>query len=260
LSPPDGTAARCQRRCMAAPCHSGMHARIVRSSDETDQLCTQCHPRGRHDLPRACAVLCCAAFKISGTNSNDCLPVAGSLPPYSRLMTEAACRSLAAIAAIADEDVYAGSENYSYYPAGCFRHTVSGKFYWNTHESGANNSFAQPLCAGAPHARTDAKLDSGLRREQVVVRACLVIWYSGTQGSFTTRVFRHQAVLGYSVIWAVLSYLVVLGYSVLRKTSSTQAIRRYSQVLRYSEIRQYSGAQGSGGAGYSVLRCYSGTQ
>jgi hypothetical protein len=72
-----------------------------------------------------------------------------------RLKTEAACESLAAIAGAslgsnAGADMYAGSDEYSYYPAGCFRHTVSGKFYWNTHGSGANNSFAQPLCAGPP--------------------------------------------------------------------------------------------------------------
>ncbi len=55
---------------------------------------------------------------------------------------------------IVSTDMYSGSDEYSYeyYPIGCFRHTVSGKFYWNTHGSGASNLFAQPLCAGAPHA------------------------------------------------------------------------------------------------------------
>ena len=85
----------------------------------------------------------CAAFTNSGTNSNDC-PLR-----YSRLKTEEACKSLAFFAGAS---MYGGSEEYIYYPAGCFWHTVSGKFYWNTHTVGASNSFAQPLCAGAPHA------------------------------------------------------------------------------------------------------------
>jgi hypothetical protein len=85
-------------------------------------------------------VECRAAFEIGGANSNGC-PA-----NYSRLETEAACKSLAAIAGA----TYDRSDNYEYYPAGCFWHTVSRKFYWNTHESGASNSFAQPLCAGAP--------------------------------------------------------------------------------------------------------------
>jgi hypothetical protein len=82
-----------------------------------------------------------AAFAIGGTNSNGC-PA-----NYSRLKTEAACESLAAIAGA---NMYDRSEEYLYYPAGCFRHTITGKFYWNTHGSGASSSFAQPLCAGAP--------------------------------------------------------------------------------------------------------------
>ena len=84
-----------------------------------------------------------AAFAIGGTNSDNCPQ------NYSRLETEEACASLAAISGA---NMYAGSEEYTYYPAGCFRHTVSGNFYWNTHTVGKNNSFAQPLCAGAPHA------------------------------------------------------------------------------------------------------------
>ena len=83
-----------------------------------------------------------AAFAIGGTNSNNCPQ------SYSRLETEAACKSLAAIAGAK----YENRGDYKYYPAGCFWHTVSRKFYWNTHGSGANNSFGQPLCAGAPHA------------------------------------------------------------------------------------------------------------
>ena len=82
----------------------------------------------------------CAAFEIGSTNTNDCAPI------YSRLTTEEACKSLAAIAGAA---MYDRSDKYSYYPTGCFWHTITGKFYWNTHTVGKNNSFAQPLCAGA---------------------------------------------------------------------------------------------------------------
>jgi hypothetical protein len=98
-----------------------------------------------------------AAFAIGGTNSDSCPQ------NYSRLKTEAVCVSLAAIAGAS---MYAGSEDYSYYPAGCFRHTISGKFYWNTHDRGANSSFAQPLCAGAPHAphRIPPMRSAGMRR------------------------------------------------------------------------------------------------
>jgi hypothetical protein len=85
-----------------------------------------------------------AAFEIGSTNSNDCAPI------YSRLTTEEACKSLAAIVGTKMD---ANSDSYTYYPAGCFWHTVIGKVYWNAHKSGASNSFAQPLCAGAQHAR-----------------------------------------------------------------------------------------------------------
>jgi hypothetical protein len=102
-----------------------------------------------------------AAFTIGGTNSDSCPQ------NYSRLKTEAACESLAAIAgaslgAIAGADMYAGRDEYSYYPAGCFRQTVTGKFYWNTHGNGTNNSFAQPLCAGAlaSHSHHDCRCEA----------------------------------------------------------------------------------------------------
>jgi hypothetical protein len=88
----------------------------------------------------------CAAFQLGSTNSNGC-----ASPRYVRLETEDTCKSLAAIAGQEYDVVHDVMEECSYYPAGCFRHTVTGKFYWNPHGSGANNSFAQPLCAGAPH-------------------------------------------------------------------------------------------------------------
>jgi hypothetical protein len=93
----------------------------------------------------------CAAFQIGGTNSNGCSA------DYSRLETEEACESLAAIGSAK----YETSSDYTYYPAGCFWHTVTRKFYWNRNMDGKNNSFAQPLCAGAlhrpaPHCRRNA--------------------------------------------------------------------------------------------------------
>ncbi len=114
-----------------------------------------------------------AAFAIGGKNGDGCPQ------SYSRLKTEAACHNLAAIAGA---NLYAGSEEYSYYPAGCFRHTVNGNFYWNTHADGANNSFAQPLCAGAPPARTARH--ARCRNAKVSGCACMP----------------HHMVLGYSAI------------------------------------------------------------
>ena len=116
------------------------------------------HRTAPHDLPHARAPLCrrqpcrarcgfdsCAAFQLGSTNSNGC-----ASPRYVSLETEDACKSLAAIAGQEYDVVHDVMEACSYYPAGCFRHTVTGKFYWNPHGVGANNSFAQPLCAGAP--------------------------------------------------------------------------------------------------------------
>jgi hypothetical protein len=37
---------------------------------------------------------------------------------------------------------------YSYYPNGCYWHTVTGSVYYNTNAAGAANFYAQPLCAG----------------------------------------------------------------------------------------------------------------
>ncbi len=131
---------------------------------------------------------CLAAFQIGGTNTNSC-PA-----NYSRLETEAACKSLAAIAGA----TYERSDNYSYYPAGCFWHTVSRKLYWNTHGSGASSSFAQPLCAGAPAT------------PPCTPRECVGAWLH-VHASFGTRV-----------------------YSVPRRYSRTQAVQEFSPLRRYS--------------------------
>ncbi len=152
---------------------------------------------------------------IGGTNSDGCPST------FFRIETEAACETLAAIAGA---NMYAGSEEYSYYPIGCFWHTVSGKVYWNTHVSGASNSFAKPLCAGPPHAHTAALRAAGMRTS-VAVPTRLIISYSGTQGSGETR---------------VLSNRVVLGFSVLRRYSGGTPVISTQAVLRYSVLRQYS--------------------
>jgi hypothetical protein len=93
-----------------------------------------------------------AAFTIGGTSSTGCPP------QYDGLQDEVACESLAAIAGAVNDDgtLTPKREEYPFYPAGCFRHTITSRFYWNTHSVGRNNAFAQPLCAGAPHARTAA--------------------------------------------------------------------------------------------------------
>jgi hypothetical protein len=132
-----------ERGCDCRVQRDGAHA-------EPSRRYGRCMAHNPHGLPHAHRLShaqgsgaweLCAAFAIGGTNGDSCPQ------NYSRLKTEEACASLGAIAGVS---TYAGSDEYSYYPIGCFRHTVSGNFYWNTHGSGANNSFAQPLCAGAP--------------------------------------------------------------------------------------------------------------
>ncbi len=65
-----------------------------------------------------------------------------------RLATADACTSAAAVAGTA----YSEAGAYSYYPAGCFWHTITDSVYFNTHPTGAGNYYAQPLCAGAPRS------------------------------------------------------------------------------------------------------------
>ncbi len=96
---------------------------------------------------KAAALFIFAAFASSSASRNVC--PAGFL----RLGTADACASAAAVAGEAYYEAYSGT--YSYYPAGCFWHTASGGFYYNTHPTGAANFYAQPLCAGAaPPLRT----------------------------------------------------------------------------------------------------------
>jgi hypothetical protein len=167
------------------------------------RICATCH------TARCCAE-CLAAFEIGGTNSNDCPQ------NYSPLETEAACKSLAAIAGVSMD---VNSQEYSFYPARCFRHTVSGKFHWNTHESGASNSFAQPLCAGAP-ARPAPPPE------------CVGDWYRVHASLCGSRVLTTQLAIGYSVLaqylalcdQAVLAYLVLRMYSGTRYPGGTRVL------------------------------------
>jgi hypothetical protein len=175
-----------------------------------------------------CCAKCLAAFKNSSTNSNDCPQ------NYFRLETEKACQTLAAMAGA---NMYGGSEEYIYYPARCFWHTVSRKFYWNPHGSGASNSFAQPLCAGAParparpapppecvgewyrvHA---SSYGSRVLTTQFAIGYSVLAQYLGTLRSGGTRVLGTQDVLGYSGCTRVLGTQEVLGYSVLRQLPGT---------------------------------------
>jgi hypothetical protein len=154
------------------------------------RICTTCHAAWWR-------VECRAAFEIGGPSS-DC-PA-----NYSRLETEAACKSLAAIAG---SSMYGGSDEYLYYPAGCFWHTVSRKLYWNKHGSGASNSFAQALCAGAPQRRHARQMNASLNccsymphhhHHTVVSSTRYLGGYSGTRQSGSTRVLTIQFVKGYS--------------------------------------------------------------
>jgi hypothetical protein len=105
----------------------------------------------------------CAAFALAATSGTAC-PAS-----YARLDTADACKSAAAAASQA----FGGSAIYSYYPYGCYWHTITGSVYYNSNNaSGAANFYAQPLCAGAAlQARTPrrtlrsrlARCDTGRR-------------------------------------------------------------------------------------------------
>jgi hypothetical protein len=89
---------------------------------------------------------CCAAFLLGGTEvTTDACPASYSL----LLKTADACKGAAGAAS----REYAGSGTYAYYPYGCFWHSVTGSVYYNKNATGAANSYAKPLCAGAAHAR-----------------------------------------------------------------------------------------------------------
>ncbi len=96
----------------------------------------------------------CAAFTL-GDASKVALVLSASCPKsYSYVSTAGACVSAAAVA----NRTYVGSVAFSYFPQGCFWHTVTGGVYYNTYIAGTANTFAQPLCAGAAPPRA-ASLD-----------------------------------------------------------------------------------------------------
>ncbi len=78
-------------------------------------------------------------FVLGGANSSVC--PAGYLP----LNTAEACTSAAAVAGKA----YGGSGMYSFNPAGCFWHMITGSVYYNANTTGVASSSARSLCAGA---------------------------------------------------------------------------------------------------------------
>jgi hypothetical protein len=76
---------------------------------------------------------------------------------FGKLVTAGACKS----AADAASKAFGGSVAYSYYPYGCYWHTVTGSVYYNTNASGAANFYAQPLCAGEPTHAWAKRCDRG---------------------------------------------------------------------------------------------------
>ncbi len=97
------------------------------------------------------AVVLCAAFALGNASSSTC-PAS-----YVPLTNEDACASAAAIA----NSKYGDPGAYSYYPAGCYWHRVTGTVYYNTDATGAANYYAQPLCAGAAPVPQDARVHVG---------------------------------------------------------------------------------------------------
>jgi hypothetical protein len=89
----------------------------------------------------------CAAFALGNASSNIC--------PASnyRLDTAVLCKSAAGIGGM----MYGETGAYSYYPAGCFWHTITGSVYFNTNADGAANYYAKPLCAGVLCGRMPAR-------------------------------------------------------------------------------------------------------
>jgi hypothetical protein len=104
------------------------------------------------------AFLVCAAFMLARTNA--C--AAG----FFSLELEGLCKIMANLA----NKTYGGSVSHSFYPARCYWHAVTDTVYFNTHEFGADNVFAQSICAGAADfcgacsARGCTLLATGLRR------------------------------------------------------------------------------------------------
>ena len=82
---------------------------------------------------------CCAAFALGANGGKRCPAT------YGLLITADACKS----AADAASKTYGGTLAYSFYPSGCYWHTINGSVYYNSNASGAANFYAQPLCAGA---------------------------------------------------------------------------------------------------------------
>ena len=80
-----------------------------------------------------------AAF-VGTTNSKTCQV------SYLQVITEAACKSLAAIG----HKLYGGSVSLASFPAGCFWFTVGDGVYLNRNADGRAHPNTQLLCAGAP--------------------------------------------------------------------------------------------------------------
>ncbi len=105
-----------------------------------------------------------------------------------------ACKS----ASDAASKTYGGNVAYSFYPYGCYWHTITGSVYFNSNPAGAANFYAQPLCAGAAlHAHAPrrtlrsrlARLDASQVRRQRRQRSALqtVSLTAGRAGSLRSR-------------------------------------------------------------------------
>ncbi len=143
---------------MIPPCtqsaHAALQAHPGRSALRTVRAARPARPRRGAALARvragAGAALSarkvravCAAFALGVAGSNACPP------SYSRLGTEDMCKSAAAVVG----KRFGGSAASSYYPSGCYWHTILYGVYFNPAAGGADNYFiniTQPFCVGAP--------------------------------------------------------------------------------------------------------------
>ncbi len=112
----------------------------------------------------------CAAFALGNTSSILC-PM-----NYRRLDEEKECESAAGIGG----KVYGEHRAYSYYPAGCFWHTITGSVYFNADPDGVPNYYAKPLCAGAAGILRGVRIHVCCGRRTSTEEACLVVIHKHT--------------------------------------------------------------------------------
>jgi hypothetical protein len=113
------------------------------------------HARGKRSNARFAVALVaclCAAFALGDAISKACPP------GFSRLDDVGACE----IAATAANRTYAGVKALSYYAFGCYWHPFTDRVYYNDYSGNIENeTYSQPLCAGAAGNPTQARSHSG---------------------------------------------------------------------------------------------------